>query len=128
MGDDRTLPDPYRDGEHPGGSDVGSGGQSRRVDRERRRRDVSAAAVIREAVAAYFAQPAAPKRYSFIGIADSGSGEAIGRNAEEILEREFADWIEESSGLRERRRVRDAAADARGAVTEPEPVGDAGDR
>jgi hypothetical protein len=59
------------------------------VDRERRRRDVSAAAVIREAVEAYFAPPAEPKRYSFIGIANSGGGgEFSAATIEEWLARE----------------------------------------
>jgi hypothetical protein len=74
------------------------------VDRERRRRDVSAAAVIREAIEAYFALSSEPKRYSFIGIAAGGTGEALGRNAEDILAREWADWIEEDSGLTRRKR------------------------
>jgi hypothetical protein len=73
------------------------------VDRERRRRDVSAATVIREAVAAYFAEPAAPKRYSFIGIASSGGGGASAADLEEILDREWADWIEWDSGLKPRK-------------------------
>lgn len=59
------------------------------VDRERRRRDVSAATVIREAVAAYFAPPAQPKRYSFIGIANSGGADEFSAaTMEEWLARE----------------------------------------
>jgi Arc/MetJ-type ribon-helix-helix transcriptional regulator len=73
------------------------------VDRERRRRDVSAAAVIREAVAAYFAPSTEPKNNSIIGIGHSGGGEAIAANMEELLDREWADWIEWDSGLQPRR-------------------------
>jgi hypothetical protein len=69
------------------------------LDRERRRRDVSAATIVREAVAAYLAGPPKPKRYSFIGIGHSGGKENLGREHEEILAREWPDWIAEDSGL-----------------------------
>jgi hypothetical protein len=81
------------------------------VDRERRRRDISAAAVIREAVEAYLMPPAAPKTYSFIGIARSGGGEPTAANMEEWLERVWADEIERDSGLKPRQ-PNAASADA----------------
>jgi hypothetical protein len=96
------------------------------VDRERRRRDVSAATVIREAVEAYLA-PREAKPLPFIGIA-RGDGSAFGRQAEEILEREFADWIEESSGLNERRGRRGALGTTADASLSPSETADAGDR
>jgi hypothetical protein len=57
------------------------------VDRERRRRDVSAATVIREAVEAYLAPASRP--LPFIGIANSGGGgEFTAATMEEWLARE----------------------------------------
>ncbi len=71
------------------------------VDRERRRRDVSAATVIREAVEAYFVEPFRSGIESIIGIVNSGgAGEYDAANLEEFLERHWANNIEESSGLR----------------------------
>ncbi|HEY7037116.1 MAG TPA: CopG family transcriptional regulator [Thermomicrobiales bacterium] len=98
------------------------------VDRERRRRDVSAAAVIREAVAAYLVPATASPSLPFIGIARSGGTECLGRRAEEILEREFADWIEESSGLRDRRRQREATELPDQPMIPSDRPTDAGDR
>jgi Ribbon-helix-helix protein, copG family len=58
------------------------------LDRERRRRDVSAATIIREAVEAYLAGPSEPKRYSFIGIGHSGGVGPTAATMEEWLARE----------------------------------------
>ena len=96
------------------------------VDRERRRRDVSAATVIREAVEAYFGPPAVSSPLPFIGIARSDGSESLGRRAEEILAREFADWIEESSGLRNRHRQRESAEQVETSLTHSESATDVG--
>ncbi len=58
------------------------------VQQERRRRDVSAATVIRDALEAYFRVSTEPKRLSFIGIGDSGFRDTA-RNFEAILEQEW---------------------------------------
>lgn len=57
------------------------------VEAERRRRDVSAAEIIREAVAGYFKiDPSAPRRYSFIGLGRSGRDDLAGRIDELLAE------------------------------------------
>ena len=56
---------------------------------ERRRRDVSAAAVVRDALEAYFRIGNAASRLSIIGIGASGYRDTA-RNFEEILEQEWA--------------------------------------
>jgi hypothetical protein len=55
---------------------------------ERRRRDVSAAAVVRDALEAYFRTGKVRKRLSIIGIGASGYRDTA-RNFEEILEQEW---------------------------------------
>ena len=55
------------------------------VQHERRRRDVSAARIIRDALETYFRLGEEPKRPSFIGIGDSGIRDTA-RNFEMILE------------------------------------------
>jgi hypothetical protein len=82
-------------------------GLASQIDRERRLRDVSAATIVREALEFYFTEHRVPPRYPFIGIGRSGGAESIGQNAEDILDREWADWIYEESGLAARQRAAD---------------------
>lgn len=58
------------------------------VQQERRRRDVSAATVIRDALEAYFRMSDNPKRLSFIGIGASGFTDTSER-FDEILAEEW---------------------------------------
>jgi hypothetical protein len=58
------------------------------VQQERRRRDVSAATVIRDALEAYFRRNGRTKRPSFVGIGESGIHDTA-RNFEAILEQEW---------------------------------------
>lgn len=59
-----------------------------RLQHERRRRDVSVAAVVREALESYLGAPGSPQEIPFAGVGRSGRGD-IARRAEEILDR---DW------------------------------------
>jgi Arc/MetJ-type ribon-helix-helix transcriptional regulator len=71
------------------------------VDRERRRRDVSAATVIRDAIEARLAPPtdAPSKRYSFIGIGKSKRDDGFSAaRIREFYERDIAS-IARNSGL-----------------------------
>jgi predicted transcriptional regulator len=72
------------------------------LDHERRVRDVSATTIVREALEQYLASAKPPRRIPFAAIGESDGRESIAANAEEILEREWAAWIEEDSGLRPR--------------------------
>jgi hypothetical protein len=58
------------------------------LDDERRRRDVPAAAVIREALATYFAGSDQSKRLPFIGLGRSGFHDTA-RRIDDILAREW---------------------------------------
>lgn len=58
------------------------------IQQERRRRDVSAATVIRDALEAYFRMDSSPKRFSFIGIGASGYTDTSER-FDEILAEEW---------------------------------------
>ncbi len=69
------------------------------LELERRKRDVSAAEVIRQALAAYLGVDGQrPKPLSFIGIAE-GSGEDIASRMEEILAEEWPAYLRRESGL-----------------------------
>lgn len=64
-----------------------------RIELERRRRDVSATTVVREALTAYFAQHEdRSKKLRFVGIGQSAHPDTAER-AEEILAEEWADAI-----------------------------------
>ena len=58
------------------------------LDQERRRRDVSTAAIVREALEAYLVGGAQPKRLPFIGLGRSGFHDTA-RNVDAILEQEW---------------------------------------
>jgi hypothetical protein len=58
------------------------------IQQERRRRDVSAATVIREALEGYFHGGGPPKRLSFIGLGASGFTDTSER-VDEILAKEW---------------------------------------
>ncbi len=58
------------------------------LERERRRRDVSAAAIIREALAAYLGANDRPKRLSFIALGRSGFTDTSER-IDDILAQEW---------------------------------------
>ena len=60
------------------------------LEQERRRRDVSAAAIIREALEAYLGAGNQPKRLSFIGLARSGVHDTA-HNIDAILAQEWGD-------------------------------------
>lgn len=65
------------------------------LDYERRRRDVPASAIVREALAKYLTNGSVgveDPRFAFFGIGRSGGPEAgtISRNIEEILRREWS--------------------------------------
>lgn len=69
------------------------------IDRERRRQDTSAAAVVRTALETHLV---VKRQNAIVGIFDlgeTGSGESIGERAEEILDADWADWIWNDSGL-----------------------------
>ena len=69
------------------------------VEFERKKQDVSAAEIVRRALACYLtSEHAPPKRLSFIGIG-RGSGEDIASRTEEILDQEWAEHIRRESGL-----------------------------
>lgn len=65
------------------------------LERERRRRGVSAAAVVREALEVHLNQPTGP--LSFIGIGWSGERD-IAQRAEEILDQEWGSHLAEEMG------------------------------
>lgn len=58
------------------------------LEQERRRRDVSAAAVVREALEAYLRNGNQPRRLPFAALGRSGYHD-IGRRAKEILREEW---------------------------------------
>jgi hypothetical protein len=66
-----------------------------RLQQERRRRDVSVATVIREALEAYLGTPGQPQDVPFAAVGRSGRGD-LAQKVEEILDH---DWGE----LRDRR-------------------------
>jgi hypothetical protein len=57
------------------------------MERERRKRDVSAATIMREALAAYLGATDEPRHIPFAGIGDSGHHDT-GRRIREILREE----------------------------------------
>lgn len=69
------------------------------VDRERRRRGVSAAAIVREAVAAHFNVSDQPRRLRIAALGRSEEGD-IGENAEKYLEELWGseEFFEETMG------------------------------
>jgi hypothetical protein len=69
------------------------------LDRERRRRGVSTAAIVREAIAAHFNISERPRRLRIVGIADSGPTD-LGQNFEQYLAEAWgsADFYEEVMG------------------------------
>lgn len=69
------------------------------LERERRRQGVSASAIIRTALDAYFVQHRHSAVHAIFNLGATGRGEAVGRNAEEILAAEYADLIQRESGL-----------------------------
>lgn len=58
------------------------------LERERRRRDVSTATLLREAVAAYLGVSKEPRRIPFAALGDSGHHDT-GRRIREILREEW---------------------------------------
>ncbi|MGE0541058.1 MAG: CopG family transcriptional regulator [Dehalococcoidia bacterium] len=58
------------------------------MERERRRRDVSAAAIMREALAAYLNATNEPRHIPFAGLGESGYHDT-GRRIREILREEW---------------------------------------
>jgi hypothetical protein len=58
------------------------------MERERRRRDVSAATIMREALAAYLGVTGEPRHIPFAGLGDSGYRDT-GRRIREILREEW---------------------------------------
>lgn len=70
------------------------------LDIERRQRDTSASAMVREALEAYLRVPRGKaKRLPFIGIGDSGGGEDASRIDEFLKERWADDIYADSFGL-----------------------------
>lgn len=69
------------------------------LERERRRRGVSAAAIVREAVAAHFNISSEPRRLSFVGLGDSGVPD-LGTNLEYYLDQAWGseEFFEETMG------------------------------
>ena len=64
------------------------------LDIERRHRDTSASAIVREALEAHLhVSRGKAKRLSFIGIGASGGGEDVASHIDEILKKEWAEWI-----------------------------------
>jgi hypothetical protein len=90
------------------------------LDRERRRRGVSTAAIVREAVAAYFNITAEPRHIPFAALGDSGLTD-IGENFEAYLEREWGseEFFERAMG-RARTPEERAAAQKHHAIWKPE--------
>lgn len=70
-----------------------------RLEREQRRQGNSASAVIREALEAYLNSRRQPRRLSFANLGATGTGEAVGRNAEAILADHYADDIARRNGI-----------------------------
>ncbi len=62
-------------------------GMSARLSYEARRSSRSASAVVRDALAAYFATPTEGRRPSFVGIAASKAGAAPARRADKEISR-----------------------------------------
>jgi hypothetical protein len=75
-----------------------------KIDVERRKRDVSAATVIREAVAAYYAEPSLNDEsdvndYPFIGLFGEGLEPSdYASHDEEVIARHYSNWITDHRG------------------------------
>lgn len=70
-----------------------------RLEREKRRQGISASAVIREALHAYFNSSGQPRYLSFKNLGSSGTAEAVGRYAEAILAATYANDIVRRNGI-----------------------------
>jgi hypothetical protein len=71
------------------------------IERERQRRDVSAATIVREAIATYFAERAPGRKLGFIGIWPGEEPTDLASHVDDLLAEGWVDAIEkDASGRR----------------------------
>lgn len=69
------------------------------IDRERRRQDTSASAIVRIALDTYFVSDQQEAIQSIFNLGKTGTGESVGARTEEILAAEYADYLQRENGI-----------------------------